>query len=221
MAYDPKDPADKKIVDKLIADAVEAREAELATEHEAAITGLKTKNKELLAKVKAGGDGDPKAIEALENEIDANKTKIANLEKDARKAAKTIETLTGERDGERTAVSKLIVDGGLTEALTVAKVAPQFLPAAKALLQGRVTIKQDGEARTAMVGDKSLGDFVKEWSQGDEGKHYVAAPANGGGGAPGGQNPQGGNKPTMTRAAFNALPVAEQGAAARAHTLTD
>jgi len=221
MAYDPKDPADKKIVDKLIADAVEAREAELATEHETAIKGLKDKNKELLAKVKAGGDGDPKAIEALENEIDANKTKIATLEKDARKLSKTIETLTGERDGERGAVAKLIVDGGLTEALTVAKVAPQFLPAAKALLQGRVTIKQDGEARTAMVGDKSLGDFVKEWSQGDEGKHYVAAPANGGGGAPGGNTPQGGGKPTMTRAAFNALPVHEQGAAAAKHTLID
>ena len=52
MAYDPKDPADKKIVDKLIADAVEAREAELAAEHDEAIKGLKDKNKELLAKVK-------------------------------------------------------------------------------------------------------------------------------------------------------------------------
>jgi predicted RNase H-like nuclease (RuvC/YqgF family) len=221
MAYDPKDPEDKKIVDKLIKDAVEAREAELETAHEEAVTGLKKKNKELLAKNKAGEHGDPKEIEKLETDLEAANTTIRNMEKDKRKHERTINELTAERDGERKAINQLLVDKGLTEALTANKVAPQFLPAAKALLQSRVTVKQDGEARTAVIGDKSLGDAVKEWSLGDEGKHYVAAPANGGGGAPGGHTPQGGAKPIMTRAAFNALSLAEQANAAGTHAITD
>lgn len=210
MAYDPKDPADKKIVDKLIADAVEARENELREEHETEIKGLKTKNKELLAKVKAGGDGDPKAVEELETQIDANKKRIAELERNERKYTKQVQDLTAERDAEKAAVEKHIVDEGLTKALVENKVAPQFLPAATALLRGKAKVVVEGEARTAKIGDKSLGDFIKEWSQGDEGKHYVAAPANGGGGAPGGNTPQGGGQKTMTRAAFDALPVADR-----------
>ena len=41
----------------------------------------------------------------------------------------------------------------------------------------------DGENRGAKVGDKALTDFVSEWAQSDEGKHFVTAPANSGGGA--------------------------------------
>jgi hypothetical protein len=92
----------------------------------------------------------------------------------------------------------------LTSALVEAKVAPQFMPAVKAMLSGKATIKTEGDARSVVVGDKSLGDFVKEWSQGDEGKHYIAAGNNGGGGAGGGGQGQTGNKPTMTRAAYDA-----------------
>lgn len=173
--------------------------------------------------MKAGGDGDPKEVEKLETEVEELRGKLKDAEKQFKKDAKAIEALTGERDGERKAINGLVVDKGLTEALTAANVAPQFLPAARALLQGRVTIKQDGEARTAMVGDKSLGDFVKEWSQGDEGKHYVAAPANGGGGAPGGNNPQGGgNAKTMKRADFDKLSEIDKGKfSMEGGTLTD
>ena len=210
MAYDPKDPADKKIVDKLIADAVEAREAELAAEHDEAIKGLKDKNKELLAKVKAGTTGDPKEVEALETQVEDLNKKIRELEKGGKKYEKQIADLTAERDGANKAVEKHIVEWGLTEALTAAKVPAQFLPGANALLQNRVTVVTDGEAKVAKIGDKTLGDFVKEWSQGDEGKHYVAAPVNGGGNAPGGHGGQGSQQPTMKRADFNALPVAEQ-----------
>lgn len=221
MAYDPKDPEDKKIVDKLIADAIEAREAELTAEHEAEIKGLKKKNTELLAKVKAGDTGDPKEVEALETQVEDLNKKIRELEKSGKKYEKQITELTTERDAANKAVEKHIIEGGLTEALTAANVSSHYLPAVKKLLQERVTIATDGDAKVAKVGDKSLGDFVKEWSQGDEGKHYVAAAPSGGGGAGGGQNPQGGNKPTMTRAAFDALPVEQQGQAALSHTLVD
>jgi hypothetical protein len=52
MAYDPNDPADKRIVDKLIKDAVDAALEEARTEHEAEVEGLRNKRTELLDKLK-------------------------------------------------------------------------------------------------------------------------------------------------------------------------
>ena len=53
------------------------------------------------------------------------------------------------------------------------------------------SVVADGDARKAMVGDKAIGDFVKEWAGSDAGKKFVAAPINTGGGAPGGGVPGG------------------------------
>ena len=83
-----------------------------------------------------------------------------------------------------------MVENGLTEALLAANVAPQFVEAAKAMLGKGVTVATDGDTRKAVVGDKSLGDYVKEWAASDSGKHFVSAPANGGGGS--NQHTQGG-----------------------------
>lgn len=214
MAYDANDPADKKIMADAIKAAVDAAIAEATSEHEADVAGLKNKNKQLLDQIKKGGEGDPAEITRLETEVETLKVK-------ARDGEKTIKALTKERDETKTALDgetnfnrNLLVDNGLTEALVANKVAPQFLPAVKAMLAGQVTVKTDGDKRLAVVGDKALGDFVKEWSLGDDGKHYVAAPGNGGGGAPGGQGQQGSAK-TMTRAAYNEMNTTNpQGAAA-------
>jgi hypothetical protein len=54
------------------------------------------------------------------------------------------------------------------------------------MLKENVQIVVEGDARIAKIGDKALSDFVKEWAAGDEGKHFVQAPANSGGGATGG-----------------------------------
>ena len=82
MAYDPKDPADKAIVDGLIADALE----EANTEHEAAVEGLKKKNAKLFADIKtlkAGtpAEGDAEEISRLEGELTESKTKLRDAEK--------------------------------------------------------------------------------------------------------------------------------------------
>lgn len=212
MAYDPTDPADKKIVDKLIKDAVDSALSEAEAEHETAVTGLKKKNADLLKKIKEGGDGDPAEVAKLEEEIDALKAKV----KDSDKAVKS---LTKERDDLKTTAEteakvshNLLVENGLTEALVSNNVAKQFLPAVKAMLAPQVSIKTEGDARKAVIGEKSLGDFVKEWSQGDDGKHYIAAPSNGGGGAPGGQGSNGGK--SMTRTAYEAMNASNPATAA-------
>jgi len=71
---------------------------------------------------------------------------------------------------------------------------PVHLKAAKALLSGQVQIVADGDSKVVKVGDKALADYIGEWAKGDEGKFFVAAPNNTGGGANGAGGA--GNKPT-------------------------
>ena len=203
MPYDPNDPDTKKAVQAAIAAALEEQEQQ----HEVAITGLKTKNKELLANLKKANEGkdsaDPVEIARLEGELETVQKALKEANKQLKVTQATLEETTGKLTAEEKAVQRLVVDGGLTEALAKANVAAPFLPAAKALLSSKVEVKEVAGERKAFVGDLALGDYVTQWSQGDEGKHYIAAPVNGGGGANGGRAPEGGSgKATMTRAAF-------------------
>lgn len=209
MAFDPKDKADLKIVADAVAEALEEAE----TAHETAVSGLKEKNRELLGKLKNANKGEPKPeeIERLEAEIET-------LKEGKKAADKTIKTLTTERDTHKTtaeseskAARKLTVDTALTSALLEANVGKQFLGTLKDSLSLKVTdVKVDGDTRTPMVGDKSLGDYVKAFASSDEGKHFVVAPANGGSGALGGKAP--GSGKTMARTAFKSLAPTAQAA---------
>lgn len=195
MAYDANDPKDFAIVESLVEDATK---------------GLKAKNVELISETKKlkeqlrSGTADPKAlerleanVERLENELEAAMT---NLKETSKRATKAEKSLTEESNSNR----QLLIDNGLTAALSGAKVAEQYLPAVKALLAGKVELKTVDGKKVAMVGDKELGVFVTEWSQGDEGKHYVKAPANGGSGANPGSKAVPAGKST-TRALFDGM----------------
>lgn len=216
MAYDPNDPADKALLTNAVKDAVAAALADKETEHEAEVAGLKAKRDELLQKVRNNEKGKPEDIERLE-------TELSGVKKSLRDAEKSLRTATEERDNFKTQYETEVKSGddgardtALTEALSKAKVGDKFLPAVKALISPQVTIKRgpDGK-RIAHVGDKSLGDHVAEWSQGDEGKTFVTAPGNGGGGGNGGKAPiipNGGGKATMPRSQFDTLDQGARGA---------
>jgi hypothetical protein len=206
MAYDPNDPADKAIVKKLVQDALD--EAEEA--HETAITGLKTKNRELVSELREArqGKGKPEDIARLEDQLEESNGKIAKLEKDLSKANKTAEEVTAKFNQESNFSNDLLVEGQLMEHLATNKVAPQFLPAVKALLKPQAQVKVDGNGRAVVVGEKSLGDYIKEWSQSDQGKAFVTAPNNAGGSGQGNNRPagQGGNGTrTVPRAEYEAM----------------
>lgn len=207
MAYDPNDAADKKIVDKLIADALAAQ----AEEHEAEVEGLKAKRTELINKLKAAREGkDDVDTSKLEGELETTKAALKAATKELNTLKPQLETLTGERDSLNKNLESVLIDNGLTGALTEHKVDAKYLPAVKALLSPKVALKMEGDTRKAVVGDKSLGDFIKEWSQGDEGKAYIAAPGNSGGGAGGGaQGGQGGGK-KLGRTVYEQMPLAER-----------
>lgn len=174
---------------------------------ETATEGLANKNKELLGelkKLKRNKDADPEEVTRLETELDTVRADLDKAKKDAKKLATDNEALGKQYKSESEFTQRLLVDNGLTEQLVAAGVAKEYLPAVKALLAGKVAVVTDGDNRAAKVGDKPLADFIKEWSQGDEGKHYISAPANSGGGAPGSNSPAGGGK-KISRADFDQL----------------
>jgi len=186
LAYDPNDPADKRIVDGLIAAALEAAQEE----HEAEVTRLTSKNSELLGKLKNARNGGDNAEEVsrLENELSETQGKLRTAEGDLRTVKRELATVTGERDTAVTSLESesnfarsMVVENGLTAALVEANVAPEFMEAARAMLEKSVTVKVEGDNRNAVVGDKSVLDYVKDWAASDKGKHFVKAPANGGG----------------------------------------
>lgn len=221
FAYDANDPADKKI----LKDAIDAALAEAETEHEQNITGLKDKNKELVKKLNKAQEGkvDPQEVERLTEALEKSQNDLKTLQKDHKKISTTLEETSKTLETDRESARKAYVDSSLTESLTAHKVPVALLGGAKALLASKVIVEDKDGTKLAKVGDKSLGDYIKEWSQGDEGKHYVAAASNGGGGAGGArhqeQNP---NITQVKRSEYDADPGKYAAAfVARTATLVD
>lgn len=199
-AFDPKDPEDKKLLDDAVAAATEA---------------LAKKNRELLEekkKLQKETGIKPEDMERLETELETVKGQLAEAQKAVKTATKQAEDAAKALEGESSYTRGLLVDQGLTAALMEAGVKnPVHLKAAAALLKtgNSIEVKVDGANRTATVGDKPLAEFVKAWSQSDEGKAFVSAPGNSGsgaGGGSGGGTPAGnlGGTPAERAAAFKA-----------------
>lgn len=162
-------------------------------ELEAAVEALTAKNRELLGEVKVakakakGAEIDPAEHAALQSEIEGLRADLTKVSKDS---AKTIEQLQKDLSAKDNSLQSYLIDNGLTEALVKAGVRSEFMPAAKAMLRNQAQIKADNGDYAALMGDKPLVDAVAEWASSDEGKHFISAPANSGGGAAGGNGGQ-------------------------------
>jgi len=192
MPYDPNDEDTKAAV---------AEEVRKATEK------LEAKVQQLIGEKRRQGEGkvDAAELERVEAELSKAQADLAASQRELTKTAKQLETATKTLESEQANTHNLLIENGLTAALAEAGVKdPNFLKAAKAtiLLEHKPGVVVDGDKRVAKVGDKALGDFVKEWAQGAEGKTFVAAPGNGGGGAPGGQGGGGAANP-FAKESFN------------------
>ena len=173
------------IIDTDTPEGKEALKAIIAEE----TNGLLKKRDELLGEVKKlrkNSEIDPEEFNRLREENDELQSKLTEAQKAAKKAADDAQKALKQAEVESGAVRQLLVENGLNEALTKAGVKPEYLKAAKAMFAKDVQVVQEGESRIAKVGDKALTDFVAGWAQSDEGKHFVSAPANSGGGASGG-----------------------------------
>lgn len=172
---------------------------------EEATIGLAKKNQELLGELKDARKGrsiDPAELDKLQEKIDSLELDLSNANKSSKEKDKALKLAQDALVSESGFTHKLLLDNGLTDALVKSGVAAQFLPAVKAMLGTQAKIIADGDARKAVIGDKDLTDFISSWVTSDEGKHYISAPANGGGGASGGANSSS-NAKVWTREKFD------------------
>jgi predicted RNase H-like nuclease (RuvC/YqgF family) len=157
---------------------------------EEATAPLIAKRDELLREVKQARKGqqvDPETVTKLEDQIEALKGELTTAQKAAKNATSDAEKARKALEGTEARLSKTVKESGLIDALTKAGVTnPVHLKAAKALLADQVQVAAEGEGYALKVGDKALAEFAAEWAKGDEGKHFVPAPTNGGGGSQGG-----------------------------------
>lgn len=186
-------------IQEAIKAAVEAATKPLADKRDELLNEVKKLRKESAIK--------PEDLDRVESERDELKAQLDKALKDAKDLKSSAEKATKALETEAKFNHRLLVENGLTEALTKAGVTnPAFLKAVKSTLASQVQVVTEGENRIAKAGDKNLADFVTEWAKSDEGKYFVSAQNNSGGGSQGGgSNP---NQKTMTRAQFDA---ADQG----------
>lgn len=180
--------------------------AKIAEAIEEATTGLSKKNQELIAELREAKKGkaiDPAELDRLQSKIDSLEADLSGAQKASKDQAKLLKQAQDALVSESGFTQKLLLDNGLTEALVKAGVASQFLPAVKAMFGTQAKIVAEGDVRKALIGDKDLTEFVSSWATSDEGKHYISAPANGGGGASGGTGGSSGQK-VWTREKFDA-----------------
>ena len=130
----------------------------------------------------------PDQLAQVEAERDKLQGDLSTAQKAGKDSLKAFETLQGELKAEAAFTQKLLIDNGLTDELVKNGVAPQFLAATKAMFSSQAQIVAEGDTRVAKIGEKSVSDFVKEWAASDDGKHFVKAPENSGGGSQGSGN---------------------------------
>lgn len=157
---------------------------------EAATTGLKSKNTELLGELKKArkaGEITPEQLAEVEEQRDKLQSDLATAHKELKKANATVEQSTKALQTESAFTQNLLIENGLTAELTKNQITnPALLKAAIALHKSNIKVEADGDNRVAKYGDKAMADAIKEWAASDDGKHFVTAPSNNGGGATGG-----------------------------------
>jgi len=155
------------------------------TEAQASIKALEVKNKELKAekdKAKSAQETAQAAADEAAEEAARKDNDAAALEKSLeKKYAKQIADLTSARDVAQGQLSTLLIDNTAQANLAKHNVPSHFHKPLMALIKAQTELK-DG---SAMVGDVSLDDYIATYLSGDEGKHFVAAPANSGANATG------------------------------------
>ncbi len=123
--------------------------------------------------------------------------KMASTEK---AHATEIGKLRKQLEEKDTVIGRMLVEDGLTKALTeVGVTTPQFLRAAKAMLKQdiKVVVDEGGEYRAVVetdTGPLDIPKYVSDWAASDEGKPFVPPPRGG--------DAVGGNKQTVGKGLF-------------------
>lgn len=162
--------------------AIEAVKNELKGE----IDALKTKNSDLIKEKKAAKDEADEAKRLADEAEDAKSLASNDLEKIkdtlTKQHQKALDKLSGERDDAMKQLRTLTVENAIQSTLTSANVLPHMIKPLSAMFKANDIKIEDGVAKIDGV---AITDHITEYLGGDDGKHYIAAPANSGAGAPG------------------------------------
>lgn len=194
--FDPTTPEAKAAIKAAIDEARAAWESD--TE------GLKAKNKELLTKLRQAGEIKPEDLTAAEDRADKAEAAL-------NEANKALKAATGERDkavkaleAESGAARSYALEAEITDAIAKGNVVPALVPALKAMVAQQAKADLVDGKYAVMIGDKAARDYIGEFLDSDDGKHFKAAAQNGGGGAPGGGGGASGAK-VVTRAQWDGM----------------
>lgn len=186
----------------------QAKLDELLASQEAAqnsIAGLKADLAKFKAKAK-GAEIDPEAYAELQTQVETLKGELDKVGKASKKQVEDLTKQLADKDG---ALNKYLIDNQLTESLLKSGLKPEFMNAVKAMHRINAQIEFENGEYVAKIGGKPISEAIPAWAGSDDGKHFVSAPANSGGGANGG-----GGKATvkqMKRTDFEALPAYQRG----------
>ena len=126
-------------------------------------------------RLKANGDGGNDVQKKVE---EARERERKKWERELTQVKEERDKLSQDYTATRTEVS-------LKDALNSIEVAPHLRRAAERLWSQDTTLDEDGNVVTK--DGTPVGDAIKQWAESDEGKHFIAAPGNSGGGAGGGR----------------------------------
>ena len=145
---------------------------------------LLNKNRELLSELRTAKNKnkeiDPENYSKVLDENDTLKSELSKLKNDLGLKTKDFEKLNGQLLEKDNFLKNLTLENSLNDHLTKVGVKPEFMNAAKALLKNQANVSDNN----VLIGDKNIADYMTEWSASD-GKVFIAAPANNGGGATG------------------------------------
>lgn len=148
---------------------------------EKATKGLKDKVSELHSANKALKDEAQAAKDAAEQAEHEAAEKSNSVEDVRRSYDAKVKKLQADLDASAATVKTMLIDNAIATKLGEAGVLPWGAEAVTAMMKSGAVVK-DGQA---MVGDIPLADHIAAYLGSDAGKHFVAAPSNGGAGATG------------------------------------
>lgn len=164
--------------------------------------------KEAKRKLRAASEIKPEDLSAAEERADRAESKVTELTKQVSTLTKDHENAVKALEAEQGAARNFALEAEINAAIAAGNIVPALVPAFTAFVkQGAKADLVDGKY-AVMIGDKPAAEHIKALLDSDDGKHFKAAPVNGGGGAQGGGG-QGGGK------AWKDMNLTEQSALAR------
>lgn len=166
-------------------------------------SGLKSKNADLVRRLKAAEARAEAAELEAENALDTASTaagdELSKLQRAYAKLEKQVTELTGERDGYKSDLRTTRVDGEIAKAIASSNVRPGLVPAVEALLLRQA--EYDEDAKVATIKGKPILDYAKSYFASEEGGEFVNNVNSSGSGSSGSTGST--KPPRMTKENFN------------------